>query len=162
VKCSSLNKPSARACSKTTGEELASAGAHRADVEHESRGVMPFSIDLTKHLFTPTANGGTQAVLVPDGDGKQIALARSHLRKEPAAFARGDYSDPAAIHGSAMPGLASLQRSRGKIQVSYADVSNGAKIVFVTQDAQLVDALHRWFSAQVSRPWFSCGDEDVT
>jgi hypothetical protein len=120
-----------------------------ADVEHESRHVMPFSMDLTKHIFTPTANGGTQAVLVPDGDGKQIALVRSHLRKECAAFARGDYSDPAAIHGSAMPGLASLQRSRGKIQVRYADVSNGAKIVFVTQDAQLVDALHRWFSAQV-------------
>lgn len=128
---------------------LADQAAHRADVEQKSEGVMPFSMALTKHVFTPTANGGTQAVLVPDGDGKQIALVRSHLRKESAAFARGDYSDPAAIHGSAMPGLAALQRSRGKIAVNYADISGGAKIVFVTHDAQLVDALHRWFSAQV-------------
>lgn len=126
------------------------AAAHRAEVEHESVRVMPFSMDRTKHVFTPTASGGTQAVLVRGGDAKQIGLVRSHLRKESDAFARGDYSDPAAIHGSEMPGLASLERSRGKIQVSYADVVAGAKIVFVTQDAQLVDALHRWFAAQVT------------
>jgi hypothetical protein len=127
----------------------AEAAARRADVNQKSSVVMPFALTRTKHIFTPTASGGTQAVLVPDGDPRQIALVRSHLRKESAAFARGDYSDPAAIHGSAMPGLAVLVRSRGRIRVSYAELSNGAKIVFATHDARLVLALHRWFSAQV-------------
>jgi hypothetical protein len=49
---------------------------------------MPFSVVTTKHVvFMPTASGGTQMVIVTNADRKQIALV---------------FSDPAAIHGSAM------------------------------------------------------------
>jgi hypothetical protein len=122
---------------------------HRMDVDRASATVMPFSMDGTKHVFTLTASGGTQAVLVADGDRQQIALVRAHLREESGAFARGDFSGPEAIHGPAMPGLRSLQRGHGRFQVSYADVPTGGQIVFVTRDARLVAALHQWFSAQV-------------
>jgi hypothetical protein len=111
--------------------------------------VMPFSLEMTKHVFTPAPDGGTQAVLVPGGDTHQIALVRSHLRKESAAFARGDYSDPMAIHGAAMPGLAVLTRSRGQLDVRYGDRPNGAQIVFRSRNGRVVNALHRWFAAQV-------------
>jgi hypothetical protein len=126
------------------------SAARRADVERKSEEVMPFSMDATRHVFSPTANGGTQAVVVTEGDPRQIALVRSHLRKESAAFARGDFADPMAIHGAAMPGLAALQAARGKLQVRYAQIPNGAKIVFASHDARTIDALHRWFAAQVS------------
>ena len=126
------------------------SSARRADVEHRSEMVMPFSMEMTKHVFTPSAHGGTQAVIVMDGDRRQTALVRSHLRKESAAFARADFSDPIAIHGAAMPGLATLTKSRGKFTVRYADVPNGAQLVFASGDPRVVDALHRWFAAQVS------------
>lgn len=124
--------------------------AHRADVERKSERVMPFSMNRTRHIFTPSASGGTQAVIVIDRDPQQVALVRSHLRKESAAFARGDFSDPQAIHGAAMPGLATLQAGKGKLHVRYADIPNGAKLVFVGSDPRTIDALHRWFAAQVS------------
>ena len=46
--------------------------AHRADVQKKSMQVMPFSMDSTKHVFTPTADGGVQTVVVIDGDGSLV------------------------------------------------------------------------------------------
>ncbi len=82
--------------------------AKRADVEMKGSQVMPFSQSDTMHMFRPTAAGGVQTVMVKDGDARQIAFVRSHLRKEAFTFARGDYRDPAAIHGMDMPGLATF------------------------------------------------------
>jgi hypothetical protein len=119
-------------------------------VERNSERVMPFSMDATMHRFDPTADGGVQTVLVHDGDRKQVALVRSHLHKEAAAFARGDFTDPASIHGGTMPGLRALHAGAKRIGVRYADVPRGAKIVYATHDPALVAAIHAWFKAQVS------------
>lgn len=124
--------------------------SHKTDVEKKSMQVMPFSMDATKHVFTPTTNGGSQTVLVINGDVKQIPLVRTHLEKEAAAFAHGNFADPAAIHGTDMPGIKTLSKSRGRMTVHYEDVANGAKIVFESRDATVIDSLHRWFAAQVS------------
>jgi hypothetical protein len=126
------------------------ADAHRqTQVEHKSEKVMPFSMQSSKHVFVPTPGGGVQTVLVHDGDAKQVALVRSHLRKEAAAFARGDFADPASIHGGAMPGLKALRAGSSRITVRYADVPNGARITYATGDVALVAAIHEWFKAQV-------------
>lgn len=122
----------------------------QTQVERKSQGVMPFSMDATMHHFAPTADGGVQTVLVHDGDAKQVALVRSHLRKEAAAFARGDFHDPASIHGGDMPGLKAMHAGAKRIGVRYADLPNGAKIVYATNDPTLVAAIHTWFKAQVS------------
>jgi hypothetical protein len=75
---------------------------------------------------------------------------RSHLRKEALAFARGDFADPAAIHGVDMPGLHALHAGAARIVVRYADVPQGARITYATRDPALVAALHAWFKAQVN------------
>ena len=87
--------------------------------------------------------------MVHDGDPQQIALVRSHLRKEPTAFARGDFSDPAKIHWMTMPGLAQLHAGASRTAVSYLRTTNGASIRYKTSDPQLVAAVHEWFGAQV-------------
>ena len=122
----------------------------QTQVERNSERVMPFSMDATMHHFEPTADGGVQTVVAHDGDAKQVALVRSHLRKEAAAFARGDFNDPASIHGGEMPGLRTLHAGAKRIGVRYAEVPNGAKIVYSTKDPKLVAAIHTWFTAQVS------------
>lgn len=131
---------------------LAPASAHtRQQMIHErSAHVMPFSMDATMHQFKPTSYGGFMAVTVHVHDAKQVALVRAHLKKEAAAFARGDYSDPAYIHGKTMPGLAELSAGATRIVVRYSQLDDGARIDFRTTDPQLVTALHRWFAAQVS------------
>ena len=101
------------------------------------------------HAFVPNQRGGVQTVMVPNRDPKQISLVRSHLRKEATAFASGDFSDPASIHGRAMPGLGLMQAGSAKIHMVYSDMPNGARITYSTTDPELIAAIHRWFKAQV-------------
>jgi hypothetical protein len=127
----------------------ATPSPHEAMVERGSKEVMPFDLNRTMHIFKPTAQGGVQSVIVHDGDPQQVALVRSHLRKEATAFAHGDFSDPAKIHGMAMPGLAQLRAGANRIAVGYTNAANGASITYKTSDAKLIAAIHDWFAAQV-------------
>lgn len=112
--------------------------------------VMPFSLKATTHVFDATATGGTQRVVANDPrDGEQIRLVREHLREEAAAFKRGDFGDPASIHGEDMPGLAALQAGFERIEVSYRDLPDGAAIVYRTDDRTLAAAVADWFDAQL-------------
>jgi hypothetical protein len=127
-------------------------GDDRQDVVAE-RGaqVMPFDLDATTHHFVPNAQGGLQTVVadVPS-DRKQIALIQQHLQVEAAAFRRGDFGDPAQIHGADMPGLAALQAGAGRIEVEYRPRDDGAELTYTTDDPVLVAALRDWFAAQIS------------
>ncbi len=126
------------------------AQTRQQTIRERSTHVMPFSMDATMHTFEPTNTGGVMTVIVHDGDANQIALVRAHLQKEAASFARGDYSDPAYIHGKNMPGLAALSAGAKRISVRFATLPAGATIAFRTMDRGLITALHRWFAAQVS------------
>ena len=135
----------------TASSAALAADAPRQDrVEHNSEKVMPFRMSSSKHIFTPTPKGGVQRVIVHGGNAEQVGLVRSHLRKEAAAFRRGDFRDPASIHGGDMPGLRAMHAGSSRIGVRYADVPNGAEITYATDDPALVSALHAWFAAQVN------------
>ncbi len=133
-----------------TSRAPASDSTRQTQVEHKSERVMPFSMDATMHQFVPTPAGALQKVMVHDGNPKQVLLVRAHLRKEAAAFARGDFADPASIHGGDMPGLAAMHAGAKRIRVRYAEVPDGATITYTTADPALVTALHAWFHAQVT------------
>ena len=47
-----------------------------------------------------------------------------------------------------MPGLQTLARSAGRIDVTYAEVPAGAGITFATSDPELRSALADWIMAQ--------------
>lgn len=132
------------------GPSYAAETPRQVKIEHNSEHVMPFNMNATMHRFVPTPSGGLQEVTVPSGDAKQVLLVRSHLRKEAAAFARGDFRDPAAIHGGAMPGLQAMHDGANRIKVQYADVRNGAAITYTSSDSALISGIHAWFKAQVS------------
>ena len=113
--------------------------------------VMPFPLDETTHIFTDTESGGRQDVVADDpNDSTTIDAIRQHLAEEAAKFQSGDFSDPEAIHGSAMPGLAELQGGFDEIDVELLEIPTGAAITYTTQDPELVSAIHRWFEAQTS------------
>lgn len=67
-----------------------------------------------------------------------------------ASFKQGDYSMPISIHGSDMPGIKALQAAKpGTLQIEYQSQDQGASIVFCSQQQELVNAIHRWFDAQL-------------
>ena len=113
--------------------------------------VMPFDLEQTLHVFEKLDDGGLQRVVVKEPSNKeQIILIQGHLKEEAEKFRRGDFSDPARIHGQDMPGLAELKSAAGKIEVAYAPLPDGAQIRYTTKEPALVMALHHWFDAQVS------------
>jgi hypothetical protein len=120
-------------------------------VHHAGDSVMPFDLAKTTHIFRMTDSGGVERVIVKDATAKdQVALIQQHLQHEAEAFQRGDYSDPASLHGADMPGLKDLQAGAAHIQVAYSALPTGAEITFRTTDLHLLTAIHRWFGAQLS------------
>ncbi|MDD2760005.1 MAG: aspartate carbamoyltransferase [Methylomonas sp.] len=122
-------------------DEVAERGSH----------VMPFHLEKTQHIFDKTPYGGIQQVVAKQaGDGEQINLIRQHLADISARFQQGDFSRQRRIHGDDMPGLADLTKSYRRIRFAYKDLPNGAEIEYSAEDSALVDAIHRYFNAQLS------------
>ena len=120
-------------------------------VHAHSHSVMPFDMSKTLHIFKMTEQGGVESVVTRGSDSAdQVAPVQAHLRHEAEEFQKGNYADPAALHGAAMPGLKELQEGAARIRVSYTDLPNGAAIVFETADLRLLTAIHKWFGAQLS------------
>lgn len=122
----------------------------QAAVAKRGAGVMPFDLDRTTHVFTPSASGGVQEVIAEDPDDlDQIRLIRQHLVDEADRFARGDFADPVSIHGDDMPGLRTLRAKYGSMEARYIELADGAKITYASSDPAVVEALHDWFEAQL-------------
>jgi hypothetical protein len=129
------------------GDDLAD---RQAEVAERGKEVMPFDLDATTHTFTDTDDGGVQVVTADDPtDERQVELIRGHLREERERFARGDFDDPAAIHGEDMPGVAELAAGYDRITVTYAEHPAGAELRYTTDEPALVEAVHAWFERQV-------------
>lgn len=121
-------------------------------VHQMAHDVMPFDMSKTVHVFKMTEQGGIERVTIRDpGSDKEVPLIQQHLRQEAELFQKGDYSDPAKLHGADMPGLKELHERASKIKVTYAALVNGAEITFETSDLHLLTAIHRWFGAQLSQ-----------
>jgi len=144
----------------TVGLIVALAGCGSADTELTERQeavadigaqVMPFDLESTTHVFSDTATGGIQDVVADDPtDDANISLIREHLQDEAAKFQAGDFSDPEAIHGPDMPGLATLKDRYDEIAVDLSSSESGATITYDVGDPVLVEAIHDWFQAQTS------------
>lgn len=124
-------------------------GAGEPVIVDRAAQVMPFDLNTTLHTFTKTPGGGVQEVVADDpADSRNVELIRRHLRAEAGRFSRGDFGDPATIHGDAMPGLRELRAGAAGVQVVYQDLPSGARITYGATDPALVTALHAWFDAQ--------------
>jgi hypothetical protein len=131
-------------------EQQAMAG-RQAEIAARGRQVMPFDLERTTHRFTKSATGGVQTVTADDpADAQQVKLIREHLTQEASGFSRGDYGDPASIHGTDMPGLRELEQGHSRIDIRFADLPAGARLTYTTSDPSMVKALHAWFDAQLS------------
>lgn len=122
----------------------------QAEIHQRGSLVMPFDLDKTTHYFKQNDTGAVMEIRVKDTNNKeQIALIRGHLQKEVDLFDQGDFGDPANLHGMDMPGLDVLSASADKFSVSYHELEDGAKLEYISDDPEVITALHEWFMAQV-------------
>jgi len=135
-----------------TANALQPADPARIDeIIERGSNVMPFDLNKTLHIFNKTASGGLQQVIAKDSsDDGQIILIRKHLAGIAAQFAKGDFSGPQRIHGMDMPGVNELSAGAAQLRFSYQDLPDGGQIEYVTDEPKLIDAVHRYFDAQLS------------
>jgi hypothetical protein len=114
--------------------------------------VMSFDLAKTVHIFRMTEDGGTQKVVLrgDSPDPEQVDMIQHHLTMEAAEFQKGNFADPAHLHGAGMPGLKEMQAGAPDMQIAYRSLSNGAEIRFRAKDIKLITAIHRWFCARLS------------
>ncbi len=137
---------------RRNADDAASLAARQARVEQNGAQVMPFDQNLTTHQFAKTDTGGVETVTANDpNDAPQVKLVQDHLQHERDLFAAGDFSDPMAIHGHQMPGIADLQHgaSSGQITVTYEALPAGARLTYTAKTPALVQTVHTWFDAQL-------------
>jgi len=138
-------------CSLGSLAALAAPTARQQAVAEKGAMVMPFDVHNSTHVFQKTSTGGIQQVVAKDPkDQALVAAIRKHLEMEAERFGRGDYSDPMKIHGMDMPGVQYLSKLKpGQIAITYRNVPAGAAIDYVARDQASLDALHKWFDAQL-------------
>ena len=125
--------------------------ARQANVAARGSQVMPFDLEQTTHVFQKMDDGGVQRVTAKESsNSEQIDLIQAHIQEEADKFQRGDFSDPAHIHGQQMPGLAELTAGASQIDVRYTPLADGAQIRYTTSEPNLISAIHDWFEAQLS------------
>lgn len=125
--------------------------ARQAEIAARGTQVMPFDLDQTHHVFEPMDDGGLQTVTANDpSDDEQITLIQGHLQEIAEDFQKGNFSDPAQIHGHEMPGLADLQTGAERIEITYSALPDGGQIRYRTEEPELINAIHHWFMAQLS------------
>jgi hypothetical protein len=102
------------------------------------------------HHFQPKPDGGVQRVVIKEGaDQSKIATIRHHLQDEARRFQQADVSDPARIYGEDMPDLGTVAANADNIEISYSDLPRDGRIRYRSEVRELVEAIHRWFTAQV-------------
>ncbi|WP_217807380.1 aspartate carbamoyltransferase [Methylomagnum ishizawai] len=142
----------ATSCLSALPAAAESDAARQAEVAGRGAQVMPFDLEKTRHIFTPTADGGVQQVVVLDPqDRTQIEAVRQHLATIAAGFRRGDFAGPIAIHGAGMPGLARLRQAQpGELDIAYREVADGGEIRYSSKVPAVVAAIHQYFEAQLA------------
>ena len=123
---------------------------HHADVAERGAHVMGFDLDRSTHIFEKIDEGGRQRVLSDDNDAVQIQLIQAHMAEIAGQFSKGDFHGPEHIHGEHMAGLHDLVMGHDKITIAYSDLENGGQILYTTDDAEMVEAIHAWFDAQLA------------
>lgn len=131
--------------------QAAPASQERLDaVAERGRHVMPFHLEKTRHVFDKTNYGGIQQVVAKDAaDAEQIGLIRRHLAELVQRFRQGDFSRQRRIHGDDMPGVAEMAADYKRIGFAYRELADGAEIEYSAEDPGLIDAIHRYFNAQL-------------
>ncbi|MDH3270176.1 MAG: aspartate carbamoyltransferase [Gemmatimonadota bacterium] len=133
---------------------LPACGSHdlqqrQAEVAEIGSEVMPFDLERSTHVFEKADFGGVQVVSSDDADPEQVLLIRRHLAEEAERFARGDFHDPAMIHGDDMAGLHELVAGHDRLSITYRELEAGGEIRYESHDPTLVAAIHTWFEAQL-------------
>ena len=112
---------------------------------------MGFSHMKATHHFRLLPDGGSIEVTANDpADTVSRVAIRMHLAHIATMFAAGDFSAPMLIHDRVPPGVADMQRLKGKIRYDYEPLVNGGRVLISTRNAGALVAIHDFLRFQIA------------
>ena len=116
----------------------------------QERGRIAMGVDqyTSIHLFDDLPDGGRVELQRGEDDGVGVATIRSHLREIKSAFETGNFSTPAFVHLTEVPGTAVMARRRAHVRYVVRDLPRGAELRLRTTDPEALAAVHQFLAFQ--------------
>jgi hypothetical protein len=128
----------------------AGAASDSAFAELQRRGAVVMGVDQYRsaHRFDALPDGGRIELQSLTGDSADVAGIRQHFRDIEAAFGAGDFSKPFEVHAGPVPGTGLMKARKDRIRCLRRDLPSGAELHLITDDADLVRAIHAFLAFQ--------------
>ena len=116
----------------------------------QARGQAAMGVDqyTSVHRFDALPDGGRIELRRDRDDAGGTARIRAHMRTIARAFAAGDFSTPALVHLTSVPGVDVMRDRRAAIRYEPIDLPRGAALRIRSSDATAVAAIHRFLAFQ--------------
>ncbi|MDB4900313.1 MAG: hypothetical protein JWN53_2121 [Gemmatimonadetes bacterium] len=136
----------------SAAEAQHSAGTTR-DTSFEAlqrRGRIAMGVDqyTSIHRFDDLPTGGRIELQRDSDDPEGVRTIRAHLRAITKAFGTGDFSTPALVHLTSVPGTDVMARKRGVMRYAMRELPRGGVVTITTTDTAALRAVHRFLAFQ--------------
>lgn len=130
------------------GEGPDAADASFAALQVRGQRAMGVDQYTSTHLFDALPDGGRIELQRGEDDPAGVAEIRRHLQQIARAFAAGDFSTPAFVHGQPVPGTAVLAAKRDLITYTYRELPHGGEVRITTGDPEAIEAIREFMAFQ--------------
>lgn len=116
----------------------------------QERGKRAMGVDqyTSTHHFDALPDGGRIELQRNGPDSVGIAQIRNHIREIADAFRKGDFSTPAMVHMTEVPGTRQMAEHRALISYEPHDLPRGAELRIRTSDPEALRAIHEFLAFQ--------------
>ena len=132
------------------GAMLAFSQDHHAMVNEHGDHIMGFAHDKTTHHFKLSYDGG--AIDVRANDAKDTVSRdeiRGHFQHIAKMFAAGIFSAPMLVHGTDVPGTATMSRLEEQLHWKLQQTARGARLNITADNKEALDAVHAFLRFQI-------------
>ncbi len=132
------------------GTALVFSQDHQAMVNEHGDHAMGFSHEKTTHHFELNYDGGAIDVRANDiRDTESRDQIRSHFRHIAQMFAEGNFKAPMLVHGTSVPGTATMTRLKDQLHWNLQETPRGARITITADNKGSLDAVHEFLRFQI-------------
>ena len=126
--------------------------SEHSDMNSRGEHVMGFSQEQTTHHFELTYDGGVIDVRANDvNDTASRDEIRSHFRHIAQMFAEGNFDAPMLVHGTEIPGIATMKQRKDQLHWQYEETPRGARLKVTADNKASLDALHEFLRFQIEQ-----------
>ena len=119
-----------------------------AALQQRGKGVMGVDQYASQHVFADLPDGGRISLTSNPADTAGTRTIRAHFRTLAAAFARGEFDLPGAVHAKEVPGTRVMAERRAAITYEMEELPGGGALRIRTSDVVAIAAIRAFMDFQ--------------